>query len=297
MTTKPPSVALATAAHAAELVPDEVVEVSPLVRRILAPNPSIMTGPGTNTYLVGEREVTVIDPGPDVPEHVAAIVAAGAARGGSITRIVCTHTHLDHWPAAHAVAAATGAEILAFDARDGLEATGTLADGDELVTDAGTLEILWTPGHASNHLCVLLREERLLFTGDHIMQGVTVVIAPPDGDMTDYMASLRRLRDLDPPLERIAPAHGHVIDDPAAVIDAYLAHRTAREELVSAALAAAGRAVTVDELVAEVYADVDPAIHPIARLSLWAHLRGLADQGRAAVDDRDDIDAGRWTAR
>lgn len=296
MTTTPPSVAVSSPDPADALVVDEPVALSPLVRRILAPNPSVMTGPGTNTYLVGTRDVTVIDPGPDDPAHVAAILAAGTDDGGRITRIVCTHTHVDHWPGAVDLAAATGAEVLAFGSRDGLEVTGTLVDGDEIVTDEYTLRLLHTPGHASNHLCVLLVDENLVFSGDHIMQGVTVVIAPPDGDMGAYMASLERLAALDPPLAHIAPAHGHLIDDPRAVIDAYLAHRGAREAIVADALASVEGPATVDDLVAVVYADVDPAIHPIARLSLWAHLRKLADDGRARVDGADDVDTARWTA-
>ena len=300
MTPTPPPVETAGTRHVDVLVADEPVRLSPLVRRVLAPNPSVMTGPGTNTYLVGTDEVTVIDPGPDDPAHIKAILAA--ASNGAITRIICTHTHVDHWPGAPALAKATGAPILAYGSRDGLEVTGTLGDGDEIVTANYTLRILHTPGHASNHLCVLLVDEGLLFTGDHIMQGVTVVIAPPDGDMTDYLASLRRLLALDPPLTHLAPAHGHLIDTPAEVIDAYIAHRLAREDLVAQALLGATGpdtttgSVTVDDLVPVVYADVDPAIYPVARLSLWAHLRKLDDDGRASVDARDDIDTGRWQA-
>ncbi len=294
MTGAPRSVDVVDAAGDAPLVVGEPARLSPLVRRVLAPNPSVMTGPGTNTYLVGSDEVTVIDPGPDDAAHVDAIVTAGTTGGGRITRIVCTHTHVDHWPGAVDLAERTGAAILAFGSRDGLEVTGTLGDGDEIVTDSYTLRMLHTPGHASNHLCVLLVDEDLLFTGDHIMQGVTVVIAAPDGDMSAYMASLDRLATLEPPLARIAPAHGHVIDDPAAVIAAYVAHRTGREQLVAAALADVAGTATVDDLVPVVYADVDAALYPVARLSLWAHLRKLDDDGRATVDDRDAIDTGRW---
>jgi glyoxylase-like metal-dependent hydrolase (beta-lactamase superfamily II) len=294
VTGAPRSVDVVDAAGDAPLVVGEPARLSPLVRRVLAPNPSVMTGPGTNTYLVGSDEVTVIDPGPDDAANVDAIVTAGTTGGGRITRVVCTHTHVDHWPGAVDLAERTGAAILAFGSRDGLEVTGTLGDGDEIVTDSYTLRMLHTPGHASNHLCVLLVDEDLLFTGDHIMQGVTVVIAAPDGDMSAYMASLDRLATLEPPLARIAPAHGHVIDDPAAVIAAYVAHRTGREQLVAAALADVAGTATVDDLVPVVYADVDAALYPVARLSLWAHLRKLDDDGRATVDDRDAIDTGRW---
>lgn len=292
MTKAPPTVAVGDLAAGAPLEAGEAVSLSPRVRRILAPNPSVMTGPGTNTYLVGVDDVTVIDPGPDDPAHIEAILRAGPGR---IRRIVCTHTHIDHWPAAAAVAAATGAEVLAFGSRDGLEATATLGDGDEIATPEYTLRMLHTPGHASNHLCVLLVDEQMLFSGDHLMQGVTVVIAPPDGDMGAYLASLERLARLEPPLQRIAPAHGHVVEDPAALIEAYLAHRRAREAIVAAALGDATAPVTVDDLVEVVYADVDAALYPIARLSLWAHLRKLVVDGDATVDDPDAIDTARWT--
>ncbi len=275
----------------APLVVGEPARISPRVRRILAPNPSVMTGPGTNTYLVGTDEVTVIDPGPDDPSHIEAILAAG---DGRIARIICTHTHIDHWPATDALARETGCAVLAFGSRDGLEVTGTLADGDEIRADTSTLRVLHTPGHASNHLCVLLVEEGLLFSGDHIMDGTTVVIAPPDGDMGAYLDALRALAALDPPLRAIAPAHGHVIAEPASVIAAYIDHRLLREAIVADALAGLADGGTVDELVKIVYADVDESLYPVARLSLWAHLRKLAADGRATSDDPDDVSSGWW---
>lgn len=291
----PPPTEDAATAHDDELETGRVTRLSPLVRRILAPNPGPMTGAGTNTYLIGDNDVTVVDPGPDDPAHIDAICEAGA---GAITRIVCTHTHIDHWPAAVEVARRTGARVLAFAGRDGLSVDDTLADGDRLETDDYVLEAIHTPGHASNHLCFLLVDEALLFSGDHVMQGSTVVISPPDGDMSAYLASLARLRALDPPLRSIAPAHGHLVRDPAAVLDGYVAHRLGREQIVADALAQLGAAnpdgVTVDDLVPVVYADVHEALYPVARRSLWAHLRKLAGDGRATVDDADDIDAGHW---
>ena len=289
--TTPAPIEPAAATHADSLDVGVATRLSPLVRRILAPNPGPMTGPGTNTYLIGDEDVTVLDPGPADAGHIAAIVAAG---GGRIRRIVCTHTHLDHWPAAPEVAAQTGATVLAFGARDGLEVSGTLADGDAISTTEYVLQAVHTPGHASNHLCYLLVDEGLLFSGDHVMQGSTVVISPPDGDMGAYLASIARLEDLDPPLRTIAPAHGHLLDDPAAALAAYRAHRLDREAIVAGALGAHPGGANVDELVADVYADVDPALYPVARRSLWAHLRKLADDGRAMVDDPDDIDAATW---
>jgi glyoxylase-like metal-dependent hydrolase (beta-lactamase superfamily II) len=265
--------------------------LSPLVRRILAPNPGMMTGPGTNTYLVGVDEVAVIDPGPDDAGHIDAILGCG---GDRIRWILCTHTHIDHWPAAVAVAERTGAEILAFDSRDGLEVSRGLADGDTVDATEFRLRAVHTPGHASNHLCYLLEEERMLLTGDHIMQGSTVVISPPDGDMAAYLTSLRSLLTIRPPLRSLAPAHGHLITAPADVITWFVDHRLAREEKVLDAVVAAGAPVTVDALVPLVYDDVDEERHKVARRSLWAHLRKLADDGRVAASDADDLDLGTW---
>src|SRR4051794_18161800 len=209
------------------LVPGVASALSPLVRRILAPNPGVMTGPGPNQYLVGIDEVAVIDPAVDDAAHLEAIVGCG---GDRIRWILCTHTHPDHWPGAAALKERTGAEVLAFDSRDGLTVDTEIAEGFRIEATEFRLTAVHTPGHASNHLCYLLEEERLLFSGDHIMQGSTVVIAPPDGDMAAYLASLERLRTLR--LRAIAPGHGHLIDDPNAVVDAYVSHRLEREQQV-----------------------------------------------------------------
>jgi glyoxylase-like metal-dependent hydrolase (beta-lactamase superfamily II) len=263
--------------------------LSPMVRRVLAPNPGVMTGPGTNTYLVGIDEVAVIDPGIDDAGHLEAIVGCG---GDRIRWILCTHTHLDHWPGAAALASRTGAAVLAFDARDGLEVDAALTDGEQIEGSEFRLTVVHTPGHASNHLCYLLEEERLLFSGDHVMNGSTVVIRPPDGDMATYLEQLERLKRLR--LKAIAPGHGAVITDPVAKVDEYLAHRRLREQIVAAALAEHGPATTAD-LLASVYADVTEERHEVARHSLWAHLRKLAADGRARATDLDDPDA-RWEA-
>lgn len=280
----------------APLVAGEVTVLSPRVRRILAPNPSVMTGPGTNTYLVGavdgDGPIAVIDPGPDDPAHLDAITAAGGRR---IRWILVTHTHHDHWPGAAPLAARTGAEVIALEARDGLEIDRPIIDGGRIVGDDFTLRALHTPGHASNHLCFLLEQERLLFTGDQVMHGSTVVIWPPEGDVRTYLLSLHRLLGHEPPLRALAPAHGHLFPDPAPAIQAIVDHRAGREAKVADALHAAGRAVTVDELLPSVYADVEPRRLPIARGSLWAHLRKLADDGRAETTAYDDLDAGSWT--
>ena len=269
--------------------PGEVVALGPTVRRILAPNPSVMTGPGTNTYLVGPADgpgpLAVIDPGPDdAPAHLDLVAAAGAGR---IRWILVTHTHSDHSPGAAGLKERTGAEVLGFDRRDGFEPDALLADGEAVEGPGFRLEALHTPGHAANHLCYLFAAERLLFSGDHVMSGSTVVIAPPDGDMREYFDSLRRVRALE--LDLIAPGHGDRIDDPSAKLDEYLAHRGAREAAVLAALRS-GRA-GVSAIVEAVYTDVPEALHPIARWSVWAHLRKLAAEGTAASDDPADIDA------
>jgi len=273
-----------------DLQPGVLTTISPLVRRILAPNPSVMTGPGTNTYLVGVDQVAVIDPGPDTPEHLDDIAKAG---DGRIRWILVTHTHPDHSPGAAGLRERLSADVsvLGFDERDGFSPDRDIRDGWVLEAGEFRLKALHTPGHASNHLCYLLEDEHLLFSGDHIMSGSTVVIGPPDGDMGAYLSSLRRLESMD--IQTIAPGHGAIITDPMAKVEEYVTHRLAREETVAAALAAAGRA-TVDELVPAVYQDVSAALHPIARRSLWAHLRKLEDDGRAISDERDDLDAGVW---
>jgi glyoxylase-like metal-dependent hydrolase (beta-lactamase superfamily II) len=271
--------------------PGRPMAIAPGVVRVTAPNPGMMTGPGTNTYLIGERELVVVDPGPDDAGHLDALAGAGAGR---IRTIVVTHTHPDHAPGAAGLAARTGAEVIGFGPREGFEPDRSAGDGFVVEADHRALRAVHTPGHASNHLCWLLEDEGMVFSGDHVMQGSTVVIAPPDGDMAAYLESLRLLRDLDPELRSIAPGHGSVIDDPAAVLDGIVAHRLDRELTVADALAAA-RTATVDDLVPVVYADVHEALHPVARYSLWAHLRKLGEEAHATTADRDDITA-TWTS-
>jgi glyoxylase-like metal-dependent hydrolase (beta-lactamase superfamily II) len=265
--------------------------LSPMVRRIVAHNPGMMTGPGTNTYLVGIDEIAVIDPGPGDAAHLDAIAGCG---GDRIRWILLTHTHEDHSPGAVGLKKRTGAEILAFGPGEGrgkVRLDGTLADGAVIEATEFHLTALHTPGHASNHLCYLLNEERTLFTGDHIMQGSTVVIGPPDGDMAAYLASLERLKTIRPRLKAIAPGHGHVIEDPMAVVDEYIEHRLAREKQVLDVLRRRG-ATTVAQIVEDVYTDVAPELHPVAQKSVWAHLRKLADEGEAKGDRFE----GEWSA-
>jgi glyoxylase-like metal-dependent hydrolase (beta-lactamase superfamily II) len=275
-----------------KIVPGEVVRINDLVRRITAPNPGMMTGPGTNAYILGREALAVIDPGPEIAAHCDALVQAV---GGRLRWILCTHTHLDHSPNARALKAATGAEVLGF-ARvpeDGRQDTAfkpdrALTDGDVLETPEFRLRALHTPGHASNHLCYFLEEQKLLFTGDHVMQGSTVVISPPDGDMIVYLASLERLLGFEQ--SAFAPGHGHVIEKTHDEVRRLLAHRLKREQKVVAAFAAKNPA-TIDDLVPVAYDDVAPHVHPAARRSLHAHLLKLQRNGRVTEQD------GNWQLR
>lgn len=252
--------------------------ISSMVRRVTARNPSHMTGAGTNTYLVGAKELAVIDPGPEDAAHTAAILRAGKGR---IRWILCTHTHPDHAPGVPALKEATGAEVMAWSNRNGLRTDRRLRDGDRLETDEFTLTAVHTPGHAGNHLCYFLEQERLLFSGDHIMQGSTVVITPPDGNMGAYLESLAKVRALG--LLAIAPAHGHIITDPNAVIDWYLAHRLEREAQLHGLLLEMGSA-RIAQLVEAAYMPLDPVLIPMAKRSVHAHLRKLADEGKVVGD-------------
>jgi glyoxylase-like metal-dependent hydrolase (beta-lactamase superfamily II)/8-oxo-dGTP pyrophosphatase MutT (NUDIX family) len=272
-----------------EIVPGRAVRLTPRVWRVTAPNASMMTGPGTNTYFVGDpvhNAWTVIDPGPAGEPHLQALLAAAP---GPIERILVTHTHVDHSPGAAALAAATGAPVLGRRALHGVGQDASFAPDGELVGGerfelggGTTLQAVHTPGHASNHLCYLLPEEKMLFTGDHVMQGSTVVINPPDGDMTAYFKALEGLFALD--LDWFAPGHGFLVTKPHDVVRALLAHRLAREDKVVVALSVHAPA-TVDALVPMVYADTPPALHALARRSLLAHLLKLQGEGRAKLED------------
>lgn len=276
-----------------DLIPDVPIALGKLVRRVLCNNPGMMTGPGTNTYLIGQDEIAVIDPGPDDADHLDAIAAAGSGR---IRWILCTHTHGDHSPGAAGLKERTGAEVLAFADRDGLVCDRHLADGDTIEGTEFTLRVIHTPGHAANHICFLLERDRLLFSGDHIMDGSTVVITPLDGDMGEYLASLERLQAWSPKLKAIAPAHGHIIEDPAAKLDDYITHRLEREAQVLATLQGFGpEGADTAQLVEAIYTDVPELLWPVARFSVWAHLRKLADEGTVTAVDRDDADT-TWTA-
>ena len=260
------------------------------VRRIVAPNPGVMTGAGTNTYLLGDEEVAVLDPGPAIPEHIDAILDAA---GDRIRWIVCTHTHPDHSPAWQAVAEATGATPIGASPADDMFQDDTfhpereLQHDDVLATDEFTLRAVHTPGHVSNHFCFFLEEERMLFAGDHIMNGSTVVIVPPSGDMKAYIESLQLL--LRYPLHLIAPGHGEVMEDSRAIVEWLVNHRLQRENKVIAGLRQVGRC-SLDELVVVVYDDVDTGLHEMAKLSMTAHLIKLQRERRAIHHEAD----GAW---
>ena len=262
------------------IVPGEVVQVSALVRRVTAPNPGMMTGPGTNTYIVGTERLALIDPGPENDAHLKAMLAAV---GDRLRWILCTHTHIDHSPGARALKAATGAELIGMRVPQHGNQDATFAPdrvfehGDVLDGGDFTLRAVHTPGHASNHLCYLLEGEKLLFTGDHIMQGSTVVISPPDGDMIAYLNSLEALLALD--IARIAPGHGHPIEEPHDEARRLIAHRLKREQKVVAAFSVSNPA-TLDDLLPIVYEDTPLRLHPVARRSLHAHLLKLEREGR-----------------
>ncbi len=264
---------------------DSYVELRAGVRRIVAPNPSMMTGPGTNTYLFGTTAIAVVDPGPRLRGHIDDICEKA---GAPIRWILATHTHPDHSPGVRLLAEKTGADVLGMPAPDGAHQdqsfapTRVLADGDRLETSEFVLEAVHTPGHASNHLCYRHAGTNWLLTGDHVIEGSTVVIDPPDGSMKQYIESLERVQALEP--DALLPGHGEKIDDPARVIDWIIRHRLEREAKVAAALAANPNR-TARELVPQVYKDVPERLYAWAERSLLAHLIKLEEDGRAASGD------------
>jgi glyoxylase-like metal-dependent hydrolase (beta-lactamase superfamily II) len=262
-------------------------QLSPLIRRVLANNPSPFTFTGTQSFIVGRGEVAVIDPGPDLADHVEALLAA--VSGERIAAIVCTHTHRDHSPAARRLQEAIGAPIVgcaplslqdegprADDSFDpDYRPDRILADGDELSGDGWTLQAVATPGHTSNHLCYFLAEERALFSGDQVMGWSTTIVSPPDGDMAAYMASLAKLQARD---DRIYyPAHGPAVEAPQKLLRGLVLHRRQREEQILAELERGEG--HIPEMVARMYKTIDPGLHPAAGRSVLAHLLDLQARG------------------
>ncbi|MBS0614492.1 MAG: MBL fold metallo-hydrolase [Proteobacteria bacterium] len=266
------------------LKPGTPATIAPGVRRLVAGNAGMMTGPGTNTYLLGDEQVAVLDPGPAQQEHLRAILAAA---GGAIRWILATHTHPDHSPLAQELARATGAELIGLpppdDGRQDLSFRPQRVPSDGEVLALGTMRLaaIRTPGHASNCVCYLHEQARLLFSGDHVLEGVTPVILPPDGDMSDYLDSIAKLEPLS--FDRIAPGHGAVIGQGKSMLAMLRKHRLMREAKVIAALRAR-RPASIEALTPRVYDDVPAERHGWAKLTLEAHLRKLAREGRATLD-------------
>lgn len=277
-------------------------QVSPLIRRVVARNPGPFTFMGTGTYIVGRGEVAVIDPGPDLPEHLEAILAA-LEPGERVTHILVTHHHSDHSPLARPLKEKTGAPIYGC-------AVGIAAEESTIRTEAGadfgfapdislcgggqvmegpgwTLEAVATPGHTSNHICFALKEENALFSGDHIMGWSTTVITPPDGDMTDYMDSLERVKARG--FDVLWPTHGPPILEVTPFIEAYAAHRRAREAQVLAAVGEGFERIV--DMVPTLYADVDARLHPAAARSVLGHMIDLVRRGKVTTDGPPSIDS------
>ena len=265
--------------------PGELIRLSPLVRRMVAPNPGPMTLVGTCTYVVGQGEVAIIDPGPDNKEHIAALLAA--LRGETVTTILVTHTHKDHSPAARELKAATGARIVGcaptqssgspIDAANDFDYVPdtVMRDGDAIEAKNFSLLCVATPGHTRNHLAFALPQESALFSGDHVMAWSTSVVAPPDGAMRDYMASLEKLLARD---ERIYwPGHGGPVKEPQRFVHALIRHRREREKAILSCIKAGDS--TIAAIVAHVYAGLDPTLTPAAAYSVLAHIEDLVEQG------------------
>lgn len=268
--------------------------VAPMIRRVVARNPSPFTFYGTGTYIVGEGQVAVVDPGPAIDEHVQALL--GALRGEEVTHLLVTHTHIDHSPAARSLREATGAQTYAY----GPHGAGKLEqgvkveeggdfdfipdvevrDGDVIRGNGWTMECVYTPGHTSNHMCFALRERKALFCGDHVMGWSTTVVSPPDGDMAHYMASLEKLLGRD---DRVYwPTHGSSISDPAPFVASFIAHRAARERQIVDCL---GRGVDrIQEMVPVIYAGLAPALHAAAGRQVLAVLAFLVERGEVRVE-------------
>jgi glyoxylase-like metal-dependent hydrolase (beta-lactamase superfamily II) len=273
--------------------------VSPLIRRVTADNPGPFTFKGTGTYIVGHGAVAVIDPGPDLPDHLDALLAATA--GERVSHIVITHHHLDHSPLARALSAATGAKVwgcavatAAVEEDIKLEAghdefvpDNSVCGGAVIAGEGWTLEAIPTPGHTSNHICYALREENALFSGDHIMGWSTTVITPPDGDMGDYFRSLDLVRARG--FDTLWPTHGPPIREVDTFIGAYIEHRVDRERQILDRLAAGDS--LIKEMVPILYAQVDPRLWPAAARSVHAHMIELVKSGRAVTDGAAELGA------
>ena len=281
-----------------------VQEVSPLLRRVIAKNPSPFTFTGTGTYIIGHGNVAVVDPGPLDDAHLTALLKA--LDGETVTHILITHTHRDHSPLAQSLKEATGAQTYAYGPHGagrpaGAETTGdvrldasgdtdfvpdvTVGHGDVIEGKGWRVEGVFTPGHTSNHMAFALAEERALLSGDHVMGWSTSVIAPPDGNMADYMASLDLVQKRE---ERIYwPTHGPAVSKPKQFVRAFITHRRMREAAIVRQLGAGLH--TIPEIVKRIYSDIRPELHPAAGMSVLAHLEHLVEQGKVTTDDAPSI--------
>lgn len=284
--------------------PGEVVQVSKSIQRIVAPNPGPFTGTGTNTYLVGRQEIYIVDPGPDMDAHLAAIVQA--ANGRKVMGILATHQHLDHTALVPRLQAHFDCPTFAFgppdefDGPDGMQMEeGSDRDffpdhiwgeGDGLDLDCGRLDAVHTPGHVSNHLCFAIQPDNVLLTGDHVLSGSTSVVIPPDGCMNDYLRSLARVRDMD--FAMLLPAHGEKIEHPQPFLDAYIAHRHFREAQIREQLQDGPKAIM--DMVPVLYAGLDKRLFPAAALSLFSHLIRMTEASESATNGEPDLQGKYW---
>lgn len=265
------------------LTPGCPQELVPGVIRILAPNAGFFTGPGTNSYVVGHGKVVIVDPGSSDDSHLAAI--RSAIDGREVVAVFVTHHHDDHAPGAIELANELEVPLLAHPGK--LDPDLPLGGGDSLASLEIEAVALYTPGHSSDHLCLYFPGRKLLFSGDHVMGGSTVVISPPDGDMAEYLKSIEMLRRLN--LETIMPGHGQAIYRPAQFLDWYLAHRLEREKQILTALE--DRPGTIRGIVPVIYDDVPESAYQVAAMSVWAHLIKLEREGRVAMVNGDGIDS------
>lgn len=283
--------------------PGECMRLSPLVRRIVAGNAGPITFTGTCTYVVGRGQVAIVDPGPDLPQHVEALLEA--VRGETVSHVLVTHTHKDHSPAARAIVAATGAKLVGCGSHRSARALGAeevnlleassdrdyapdeeMREGDRISGNGWSLTAVETPGHMANHLAFFLPEENVLFSGDHVMAWSTTVIAPPDGSMSDFMASLEKLRGRGEDL--YWPGHGGPVREPQRFVRALAHHRRQREISILNRLAAGDR--TIPAIVAAIYQGLKPALIAAAGLSVFAHLEDLVARGEVATDGPPSVD-------
>jgi len=257
--------------------PGEWVRLSDQVRRLTQDNPSVFTGSGTNTYLIGQDPIWILDPGPDDEDHFECLTKEVAQ--ARVLGVVCSHSHPDHWPMAPRLAARFSTQTWGFEARNGYEPQRCIADGETLAEGGPVLEAIHTPGHARDHLCFLLAEEEVLFSGDHVMGWSTTVIAPPGGNLNDYTSSLDKIDRH--PYELMYPAHGNPIADPSRRIDALRRHRRLRTNQALGALKAGLQ--DLPTMVDRIYLGLDPKLHKAAQGSLLAHLLALVGEGRVVV--------------